>query len=119
VSKPSKLELAERFGLSIPDTALAMGISGQRVLALAADGILDARKLGHKTIITVESIRRCVDALPKANIRVPSIVARFAALDAPQPAPPKPRRPGRPSNAELGARRAANANEADDAPEAA
>ena len=35
-----------------------------------SEGRLDARKVGRKTLVTMESIKAYVASLPKANIRV-------------------------------------------------
>jgi excisionase family DNA binding protein len=49
-------------------SATVLGISRATVYNLIADGLLDARKLGERTIINVESRRKFAENLPKAEI---------------------------------------------------
>lgn len=50
----------ERFTYSINDTARALSVGRTTVYAMLADGRLEAVKLGRRTLIKAESIRRLV-----------------------------------------------------------
>jgi hypothetical protein len=49
----------------------AIGCSRAHVYVLIARGLLDARKLGRRTIISVASRRSYIESLPKAQIALP------------------------------------------------
>ena len=48
-------------------TEAILGISHATLYRLIANGRLDARKIGNKTVITDESIRQLITGLPKAD----------------------------------------------------
>ena len=48
----------ELLALSINDTAKALGIGRSSVYALLKSGRLDAIKIGRRTLLTTESIKR-------------------------------------------------------------
>lgn len=52
----------EQLAVSISDTARALGMGRTSVYAMIGDGRLDAFKLGRRTLVKVESIRRLVAA---------------------------------------------------------
>jgi excisionase family DNA binding protein len=56
-----RLEM-EPLALSINDTAKALSLGRTSIYAMIADGRLDAFKLGRRTLIRMESIRRLVSA---------------------------------------------------------
>jgi predicted site-specific integrase-resolvase len=49
------------------ETEAILGISHATLYRLINAGRLDARKIDNKTVITDESIRRFIEALPKAG----------------------------------------------------
>lgn len=51
----------ERLAYSINDTAKALSLGRTSIYAMIADGRLDAFKLGRRTLIKAESIRRIVE----------------------------------------------------------
>ena len=51
---------------NVRGTCEVMGIGRSFVYELIAGGHLDARKLGRRTVVTAESIRRYVDSRPIA-----------------------------------------------------
>jgi hypothetical protein len=63
----SKWEV-EPLLLSIPQTSQTVGRCVATVYELIGAGVLDARKSDGRTLITMESIKRYVDSLPKAEI---------------------------------------------------
>lgn len=63
-------ELSRPLAHAIPDAARAIGIGRSAVYELIADGRLDARKLGGRTVITDESLRELIASAPKADIRM-------------------------------------------------
>lgn len=50
----------ERLAYSINDTAKVLSLGRTSIYAMIADGRLDAFKLGRRTLIRAESIRRLV-----------------------------------------------------------
>jgi len=52
----------EQLAYSINDTAKALSIGRTSIYALMGDGKLDAFKLGRRTLIKADSIRRLIDA---------------------------------------------------------
>jgi excisionase family DNA binding protein len=50
----------EPLALSVNDTAKALSLGRTSIYAMIADGRLDAFKLGRRTLIKMESIRRLV-----------------------------------------------------------
>jgi hypothetical protein len=61
-------EKIERLGYSVAETC-SMGPWGKtKLYELIGEGLLDARSLGGRTIITAESINRLMASLPPAPI---------------------------------------------------
>jgi len=52
----------EPLAISINDTAKALGLGRTSIYALISEGRLDAFKLGRRTLIKMESIRRLIEA---------------------------------------------------------
>lgn len=50
----------EPLAVSINDTARALGLGRTSIYAMIADGRLEAFKLGRRTLVRMESIRRLV-----------------------------------------------------------
>lgn len=50
----------EQLAISINDAAKALGLGRTSIYAMIADGRLEAFKLGRRTLIRAESIRRLV-----------------------------------------------------------
>lgn len=51
----------ERLAYSINDTAKALSLGRTSIYAMIADGRLEAFKLGRRTLIKADSIRRIVE----------------------------------------------------------
>lgn len=51
----------ERLAYSINETASALGLGRTSIYAMIADGRLEAFKLGRRTLIKAESIRRLIE----------------------------------------------------------
>ncbi len=51
----------ERLAYSINETAKALSLGRTSIYAMIADGRLDAFKLGRRTLIRAESIRRLIE----------------------------------------------------------
>ncbi len=66
----------EKLGYSVDEACEAIPSGRTKLYELIALGLLDARKMGKKLIITAESIHAYHAALPKADIRAPTSVQR-------------------------------------------
>ncbi len=51
----------EQLAYSINDTAKALSLGRQSIYALIGDGRLEAFKLGRRTLVKADSIRRLID----------------------------------------------------------
>ncbi|MGI8943178.1 MAG: helix-turn-helix domain-containing protein [Qipengyuania sp.] len=51
----------EQFAYSINETAKALSLGRTSIYALIGDGRLEAFKLGRRTLVKAESIRRLID----------------------------------------------------------
>ena len=51
----------EKLAYSINETALALSMGRTSIYAMIADGRLEAFKLGRRTLVKAESIRRLVE----------------------------------------------------------
>lgn len=51
----------ETLAVSINDTAKALGLGRGSIYAMISDGRLEAFKLGRRTLVKAESIRRLVE----------------------------------------------------------
>jgi excisionase family DNA binding protein len=60
----------EPLAISINETAKALGLGRTSIYAMIADGRLEAFKIGHRTLVRMESIRRLV-ASPERDVPVP------------------------------------------------
>jgi excisionase family DNA binding protein len=54
---------------SILDAAKASGLGRSTLYELIAAGKIEARKMGARTLIPVDSLRRFIESLPAAKIR--------------------------------------------------
>jgi excisionase family DNA binding protein len=57
----------EKLLLTITETAAATGMSRSRIFELLREGELEAKRAGRRTLVTADSLRRCVDRLPPAR----------------------------------------------------
>lgn len=51
----------EKFAYSITETAAALGVGRTSIYAMIGDGRLETFKVGRRTLVKVESVRRLVD----------------------------------------------------------
>ena len=51
----------EKFAYSITETAAALGVGRKSIYAMIGDGRLETFKVGRRTLVKVESVRRLVD----------------------------------------------------------
>jgi excisionase family DNA binding protein len=56
------MDLVEPLAVSINDTVRMLGIGRTSIYRMIKDGRLEAFKLGRRTLVRVESIRRLVEA---------------------------------------------------------
>jgi excisionase family DNA binding protein len=63
----------EPLALSINDTAKVLGVGRSSVYALIKSGELDAMKIGRRTLLTTESIRRLAQSRSVILTRRPSV----------------------------------------------
>ena len=66
-SSVTKMEV-EPLLLSIPQTSQTVGRCVATIYELIGAGVLDARKSDGRTLVTMESIKRYVAELPKAEV---------------------------------------------------
>ena len=59
----------ERLLNSTTETMARLGCKHTKLFELIAKGALDARKMGHRTMITEESLRRYAESLPRIEPR--------------------------------------------------
>lgn len=52
----------EKFAYSIKETAAALGVGRTSIYAMIGDGRLETFKVGRRTLIKVDSVRRLVDS---------------------------------------------------------
>jgi excisionase family DNA binding protein len=60
--EPQGCKTMEQLAVSISDAAKALGLGRTFIYAMIADGRLEAFKLGRRTLVKAESIRRLVVA---------------------------------------------------------
>jgi hypothetical protein len=58
-----------KFVYHIAEACVVSGLGRTRLYEEIACGRLDARKLGSKTVITAESLRKYTESLPPATIK--------------------------------------------------
>jgi excisionase family DNA binding protein len=71
-------DLPDPLTVSLKEAGRLLGVNRTRIYRLIADGLIDARKIGRRTLITMKSIRDYASALPKAQIGVGARQARGA-----------------------------------------
>lgn len=54
----------EPIALGVKDAAAFIGLSKSRLYELIATGDIEARKLGHRTVVPTASLRAFVEAAP-------------------------------------------------------
>lgn len=52
----------EKFAYSIKETAAALGVGRTSIYAMIGDGRLETFKVGRRTLIKADSVRRLVDS---------------------------------------------------------
>jgi len=65
-------ELAEREYLPLPKAPAVFGISRSRLYRLAAAGQIRLLKLGSRSLVDCESVRRYIATLPPAELNIHS-----------------------------------------------
>ncbi|URD60468.1 helix-turn-helix domain-containing protein [Sphingomonas sp. KRR8] len=55
----------EPLALRVNDAAAYIGLSRSRLYELIADGVIEARKLGARTVVPTSSLRAFVEAAPR------------------------------------------------------
>lgn len=65
----------DKIALSIHEAARISGISRSRIYTLIGDGKIDARKIGRRTVVLTESVKRYIDSLPRTEISKSAAVA--------------------------------------------
>ena len=61
----------EPITYTVPEAGRVAGIGVTKLYELIGHGILDARKAGRRTLITADSLRAYLAALPRAEVRQP------------------------------------------------
>jgi excisionase family DNA binding protein len=59
----------DKIGLTIHDVTKTTGIGRTTLFALIRDGKLPARKIGARTIVLADDLKRFLETLPKAGHR--------------------------------------------------
>lgn len=60
-----------QLAMTVEDAIKISGLARSRIYILLAEGKLEARKAGRRTLIIGESLRRYIDELPPAHFRSP------------------------------------------------
>lgn len=58
------------INVSVVEAARLLGCGRTRIYVLISDGLLDARKDGNRTVISVASLNAYASNLPKAEIKL-------------------------------------------------
>ena len=74
--------MVRKLLVDVDEAGEIIGCGRSKIYELSGLGLLDARKLDGKTVITLESIERYAAALPKAQIRPYGRRAKQAAQSA-------------------------------------
>lgn len=61
--------MTEKLLCTTTEAAHAIGCGRTRLYELMGEGRLDARSCGGRTLVTMDSLRRFADSLPRADIR--------------------------------------------------
>ena len=64
---PAPLPISARYGITVATAAQYVGISRSRLYELISDGLLEARIIGGRRIILVESLLRLCAESPSAK----------------------------------------------------
>jgi hypothetical protein len=59
-----------QFALTVEDAVKASGLARSRLYVLLAEGKLEARKAGRRTLIMGDSLRHYLESLPPAEFGV-------------------------------------------------
>jgi excisionase family DNA binding protein len=65
-----------RLALSVQELSTSLGISRSQTYKFIANGALQTRKLGRRTIIAMSEAHRFVNSLPEYNNRSPAKATR-------------------------------------------
>ena len=57
----STIPFRDRFCCSVPDARDAIGIGNTKFYELVKNGVIETRKIGSKTVVVVDSLRKIAD----------------------------------------------------------
>ena len=66
------MAMNERYALTLPEAVQFSGLGRTKLYALAAEGRISFKKCGKRTLILAEDLKRLIESLPAADIRLAS-----------------------------------------------
>ena len=62
----------ERYAMTLPEAVQFSGLGRTRLYSLAAEGRISFKKCGKRTLILADDLKRLIESLPAADIRLAS-----------------------------------------------
>ena len=62
------VETITKMAFSVDEAALRAGLGRDAIYSAVRDGKLEAKKMGRRTLVTADALRRFLDALPPLQL---------------------------------------------------
>lgn len=66
------MAMNERYAMTLPEAVQFSGLGRTRLYSLAAEGRISFKKCGKRTLILADDLKRLIESLPAADIRLAS-----------------------------------------------
>ena len=66
------MAMNERYALTLSEAVQFSGLGRTRLYSLAAEGRISFKKCGKRTLILADDLKRLIESLPAADIRLAS-----------------------------------------------